>query len=41
MTYYEAKFARYQKARPIDWLVIPNGCGRYRLAYIGGNRRED
>lgn len=34
MTYYEAKFAREAKERPLDWAILPAGQGRVKLVKV-------
>ena len=41
MNYYDAKFAREAKERPVDWIIIPTGYMRYRLVNIGAPREYD
>ncbi len=33
-TYYGAKFAREQKDKPRDWLVLPNQWGSFDLIHL-------
>jgi len=37
MTYYEAKFAREAKERPLDWVILPAGRGRVQLIRVRGS----
>lgn len=34
MSYYAAKFAREAKEKPLDWVIIPVGLGRFELVEI-------
>ena len=34
MTYYEAKFKRAEKPRPVDWLIIETSRGVYKLVEV-------
>jgi len=34
MTYYEAKFAREAKERPLDWVILPARNGRVQLLKV-------
>ena len=36
MNYYEAKFAREAKERPLDWAIVRRQRGNYTLIQIGG-----
>jgi len=38
MDYYQAKFKREQKARPMDWLILPHPGGGCRLAHLPQTR---
>lgn len=37
MTYYEAKFAREAKERPVDWVIAPiiSEPGLFKLVQVG------
>lgn len=40
MNYYEAKFTRENKDRPMDWVIVPNGVGGYMVICIAPNGRK-
>jgi hypothetical protein len=35
VTYTAAKFARESKARPGDWVIVPESVYSFRLVYLG------
>lgn len=38
--YYSAKFARQQKEKPTDWLILSDGPGWFKLVNIGVIRND-